>query len=228
MATPYVTIARPDVASTQDLAYEAFGDGSRPVLVVAARQTAGRGRSGDPWWQAPRAMYSSLALGFADAGPPATLPLTMGLAVRDALRHELDVGAGLAWPNDLMTGNGKVGGILVEAHGEVAVCGCGVNLWWPEAPDGAAAVLPADPGAATAARLAAAWADRLLERIGGPGWGRDEYRDACVTVGRDVTWEPGGEGRAVDVAADGGLVVETGSGLVTLRSGAVRAVRPRR
>jgi len=230
MATPYATISRADVASTQDLAYEAFAGGTGPVLVVAERQTAGRGRSGNPWWEAPRAMYASLAVGFAGNAPPPTLPLTMGLAVRDALRDELAVDAGLAWPNDLVTEEGKVGGILVEAHGNVAVCGCGVNLWWPEPPAGAAAVRATDPGPAVAGTLAAAWASRLLDRMAvrDAAWGRAEYRAACVTVGQEITWEPAGEGRAVDLASDGGLVIETASGTVTLRSGAVRMVRPRR
>jgi len=43
-----------------------------------------------------------------------------------------------------------------------------------------------------------------------------------------VAWDPGGTGLAVDVAADGGLVVETVSGRVTLHSGEVRLARPRR
>ncbi len=227
MATPYATITRPEAASTQDLAYESFGNGAQPVLVVVDRQTSGRGRSGNPWWQSPRAMYSSLAVGFVPPGPPATLPLTVGLAVREALADLVRVDAGLAWPNDLVTGDGKVGGILVEVHGAVAICGCGVNLWWPDPPGGAAGILPVDPGPEAAAALAASWAGRLLGRLDDPGWGRDEYREACVNVGRDVTWEPAGEGRAVDVASDGGLVVETATGPVTLHSGAVRAVRPR-
>ncbi|MGD2050859.1 MAG: biotin--[acetyl-CoA-carboxylase] ligase [Acidimicrobiia bacterium] len=231
MATPYATISRPEAASTQDLARDAFADGAGPVLVVAARQTAGRGRSGNPWWEAPRAMYASLAVEFAPDGPPPTLPVMMGLAVRDALRAEWGVEVALAWPNDLVTGEGKVGGILVEAHGDLAVCGCGVNLWWPEPPAGAAAVLATDPGSAAAGTLAAAWASRLLDRVAAArdgAWGWAEYRAACVTLGQEITWKPAGEGRAVDVASDGGLVVETASGTVTLRSGAVRMVRPRR
>jgi biotin-(acetyl-CoA carboxylase) ligase len=44
-------------------------------------------------------------------------------------------------------------------------------------------------------------------------------------LGRDITWDPDGGGRAVDVAPDGALVVETPSGRESIYSGAVRHVR---
>jgi biotin-(acetyl-CoA carboxylase) ligase len=56
-------------------------------------------------------------------------------------------------------------------------------------------------------------------------WGRREYEARSATVGAAVTWEPGGSGRAVAIAANGGLVVETADGTVVLDSGAVRSVR---
>ena len=197
----------------------------RPVLVTAGRQEAGRGRSGGPWWQAPRAIAASLAFrpGWEEGSLP-VLALVAGLAARDAL----DDAVALAWPNDLVATGGKAGGILLEASGGVVVAGLGVNLWWPAPPPETAAVYPDDPGAGQARALAASWAESLLRRTedGPRDWGRDDYRAACVTLGREITWEPGGRGRADDIAADGALLVTTPAGPVVLRSGRVHTVRP--
>lgn len=228
MATPYATVAVDTVASTQDTARRAFlekeGD---PLLVVAERQEGGRGRSGSSWWQAPRAMFSSLAM--TEPWPASALPvvpLVIGLALRDAIADVLGVAVGLKWPNDLMTGEGKVGGVLVERAEPVVTIGCGANLWWPDPPAGAAGLVPDDPGAGVAAELAAAWVERWLVAAGAEGWDRAAYLAACVTVGTNVGWDQGRTGRAVDVDHDGGLVVVTAEGSETLRSGEVRLLRP--
>lgn len=220
MATPYSVRVFDEVTSTQDVARSLAGTG--PVLVVASRQTAGRGRTGHGWDTAPRAVACSYA--FQGGWPEAkrgVIPLVAGVAAAEIL----DVA--LKWPNDLMVGDAKVGGILVEAAGDLIVVGCGVNLWWPDAPPGRAGLRSSDPGPATGERFARAWADRLVHtlELGPDSWPRDRYRQRCVTLGAEITWEPGGRGCAVDVAADGGLVVESPTGVVTLHSGEVRHVR---
>ncbi len=75
--------------------------------------------------------------------------------------------------------------------------------------------------------VAAAWTDELLALIeAGPrSWPRDEYRQASITIGRDITWSPDGAGHAVDIAPDGGLVVVTHEGRTTLHASHVRHVR---
>ena len=80
----------------------------------------------------------------------------------------------------------KVGGILVEAERRIVTIGLGVNLWWPDPIEGAAALLAADPGPEAAGWIAEQWADRLIERLAsGPRqWGRDEYPGLCSTLGR--------------------------------------------
>ena len=219
-----------EVGSTQTEARRLASDGARiPLLVVARRQTRGRGREGREWVTAPRALACSLLVRPAwrprDWGP---ISLAAGLAARTALRDAFDVSPGLKWPNDLVTDAGKVGGILVEAAGDEVTIGFGVNLWWPEPPVGMAGLVDTDAGWEGADEAAEAWARRILRVLEGPAdhWGRDEYRAVCETLGSTIEWEPEGSGRAVDVAADGGLVVESGHGRVTLRSGAVRTVRP--
>jgi BirA family biotin operon repressor/biotin-[acetyl-CoA-carboxylase] ligase len=220
MATPYVVIDLVSAASTQDEARDRFGN--EPTLVIARVQSAGRGRGGHEWVHAPRALATSMA--FQPAWPPdrwGPLPLVAGLAARDAAGD-----LRLKWPNDLMSGDRKVGGILAEADDDVVVIGLGLNLWWPDPLDGAGALHEEDPGADAAVPLARRWAARLLERIeaGPDGWGRDEYTSYCTTVGREISWEPGGRGTATGIAPDGALVVETSAGRIELRSGEVRSV----
>lgn len=224
MDTPYAIVHRQVVASTQDEAAEEMERRGSPVLVVADHQTAGRGRRGRPWWEADRSLFASYA--FRPAWPTehwSLVPLVAGLAARRAIDETTGVRVDLRWPNDLVLPAGKVGGILAEATDGRAVVGLGLNLYWGHPPRGAAGLLATDPGPDLGLELARAWAEELLHRLARhpAEWGRDEYRAVCVTLGRRVSWD-GGEGRAVDVAADGTLVVDTGEGAVTVTAGEVR------
>jgi BirA family biotin operon repressor/biotin-[acetyl-CoA-carboxylase] ligase len=226
MDTPYdmVRLVRLDtVESTQPEARSRF-DGA-PVLVSADRQTAGRGRSGNAWVHAPRAVAASLAFEPSWPGDSlAPLPLVAGLAACDVL----DDRPALKWPNDLVAGMDKVGGIIVEARSGVVVVGLGVNLWWPEPIDGAAGLHQSDPGPEEPHRIARAWATRLLARAesGPDDWGRDEYARRCVTLGSDVVWEGSpGACRALGIAPDGALEVATPVGPSVVRAGEVTAIR---
>jgi BirA family biotin operon repressor/biotin-[acetyl-CoA-carboxylase] ligase len=223
MATPYVTIVHDEVSSTQDTAAAALVEHAGAVLIVASRQTAGRGRFGNEWWQAPRGVAASVAFLEETPAVDPTFTLTMGLAVRAAIRSVVDLDVRLKWPNDITIPAGKVGGILVQRTGDVIVAGCGLNLWWPEPPPGAAGLLARDPGPDLGLRLSQHWANSVL--TGGQSWDRKAYKEACATLGEEVKWEPGGHGRAVDVDAAGRLVIETGHGLTSLWSGQVHTVR---
>ncbi len=223
MATPYVTIVCDEVSSTQDLAATELLQRVDPVLIVASRQMLGRGRHGNEWWQAPRAVLASLAFS-NDALPVAeSFSLTVGLAVRDVLADVIEVDVSLKWPNDLELPDGKVGGILIETDGDRTVVGCGINLWWPDAPQGVAAVCKSAPVDELGVRVAEGWASRLF--ASGGRWDRDAYLAACSTLGVEITWHPDGQGTAIDVDSRGGLVVATSQGNQTLRSGEVRTVR---
>jgi biotin-(acetyl-CoA carboxylase) ligase len=125
----------------------------------------------------------------------------------------------------LEVGKAKVGGILVEQTDGVVVAGMGLNLWWPDPPEGIGAIYDDDPGPERHAEIGALWAAELLGLLRVDGWPIDEYRQACVTLGRDISWDPDGSGRALDVSKSGALVVEDDSGLHEIHSGAVRHVR---
>lgn len=121
-------------------------------VVITATQTAGRGRRGRAWISATGdSLTFSLLWRFAPGTRPAGLSLAAGLAVAaalekvDAFQGHFLQGAGraaiqLKWPNDLLLGGKKLGGILVELlPGELhaAIVGIGLNLRLP-------AVLPAE------------------------------------------------------------------------------------
>lgn len=124
------------VDSTNAEALRAIGQGSpAPFLVLAERQLAGRGRRGRKW-VSPFAenLYYSLVLRI-DGGMRQLegLSLVVGLAVMQALRNFGVASAGLKWPNDVLVGNKKIAGILLELVGDPAdvchvVLGIGVNV----------------------------------------------------------------------------------------------------
>ncbi|AZF49946.1 MULTISPECIES: bifunctional biotin--[acetyl-CoA-carboxylase] ligase/biotin operon repressor BirA [unclassified Pseudomonas] len=106
-----------------------------PVLVLAEQQTAGRGRRGRKW-VSPFAqnIYYSLVLRIEDGlGQLEGLSLVVGLAVIQALRESGVQGAVLKWPNDVLVGQKKIAGILLELVGDPAdichvVVGIGINV----------------------------------------------------------------------------------------------------
>lgn len=218
MATPYFQLRRESVPSTQDVARENLGE--LPVLVVAARQTEGRGRAGASWLTAERALAASLALR-VDPEEPRPLSLMAGVVAAG-----LGFAVGLKWPNDVMVGDSKAGGILVERSGDIAVIGLGLNLWWPGAPEGMCGLFADDPGGGRLAELGALWGAGMMRLLDDRGWPRERYKALCSTLGREVTWEPDGEGKAVDVDRQGALRVERAGKLVTVRSGEIRHLRP--
>ena len=180
------------VTSTQDVARElAIGS-----VVVADQQTEGRGRLSHRW-EAPAG--AALLVSFV-LEPNPLLSLAAGVAAAEACGQ----GVRLKWPNDLLLGGRKVGGILVEASPSKAVCGIGINLTW--APEGAAQLNQPR--------------DRLLERLR-PAIERwsaapagdilARWRELSDTIGRRVRVEVPDqvvEGTAEDIDATGSLVVQ--------------------
>ncbi|MCA9443165.1 MAG: biotin--[acetyl-CoA-carboxylase] ligase [Candidatus Omnitrophica bacterium] len=127
-----------ELASTNDLALQraTIEALDTPLLVIAERQTAGRGRGGNQWWSAPGALTFSLlidreTLDLREASDP-RLSLTTGLAVSDALGDILPIGDfQLKWPNDIYLESRKVAGILLERSSTTPnrlVVGIGVNV----------------------------------------------------------------------------------------------------
>ena len=108
------------------------------LLLVAERQTAGRGRAGRSWLSAEGGSLTfSLAWKFrAPLHALAGLPLAVGVALAETLAA-LDVTVQLKWPNDLLKDGAKLAGVLIETQGGAdgaiwAVIGVGLNLALPD------------------------------------------------------------------------------------------------
>ena len=134
------------------------------MVLVAEAQTAGRGAAGPPLGQptaggahvlraaAPRWHPTAALLGW--------LPLLAGVAAVASVRAVAAVEAALKWPNDVLVGERKLGGILAERSGTAVVIGIGINVWQARAdlPGRGRHVPGADGGGQTARRRAlAAW-----------------------------------------------------------------------
>ena len=125
--------------STNTTAVELLGPllDNAPALVLTSNQSAGRGRKGNPWWSSGGALTFSWVVDAAQL-PVAVerrsmVSLAAGLAVRDALLDMLpNCPFVLKWPNDVLIGNRKVCGILVEQHSvaqrQAVIIGIGVNV----------------------------------------------------------------------------------------------------
>ena len=229
-----VTDASP--STNADVAARARDGEPAGLVVVTEHQTAGRGRLDRVWVTPPRAALT-FSLLVRPAAVPVTrwpwLPLLTGLAVAEAVREVAGVPATLKWPNDVLVGDLKLAGILVERV---------------EAPPGAAAVVGVGLNVSSTREelaLAGGSTDRSALLVGaltrfshgydagsaarGAGL-RPSYKEACSTLGREVRVDlPAGvplHGRVVDVDADGRLLVDDGRTVRALGAGDVVHVRP--
>ena len=103
---------------------------TRGAIVVADQQTAGQGRHGHAWHsEAGSGLYFTIVLAprlAMELLPVVTLAL--GLAVQEAISQACGVQADLRWPNDLLVGPRKVGGILTQLDGDRVLAGIGINV----------------------------------------------------------------------------------------------------
>jgi BirA family biotin operon repressor/biotin-[acetyl-CoA-carboxylase] ligase len=180
---------------------------------------------------------------FRPSAPVALLPLAAGVAVAEAM-EALGVAARLKWPNDVMIGDRKVGGVLAEASSgprgpEWVVLGIGLNVGAAPSPELAPSAISLSEAASRAVSVehaavevlgrVAVWYHRLLD--GGSGRVLNAWREwALPWWGERVCAWSGDQavaGRALGLDDEGGLVLELDDGSrSTLRSGEVRRVRP--
>lgn len=100
-----------------------------PAVVLAGKQTAGRGRGSNVWWSSGGSLTVTFSLPVDEAVAPYQLPLIAGLAVRNAAAElSRDNGVQLKWPNDLLYGGRKLGGILCERIDKADLVGLGLNV----------------------------------------------------------------------------------------------------
>jgi len=121
--------AFPCVGSTMEIAHAlAHDSAAEGTLVWALRQERGRGRLGRAWESPEGGVYGSLILRPKRPTAAPQLSLVTGLAAAEAIRDLACLYASIRWPNDLLLGGRKAGGILVEARGRAVVVGVGINV----------------------------------------------------------------------------------------------------
>jgi BirA family biotin operon repressor/biotin-[acetyl-CoA-carboxylase] ligase len=203
-ATWQISIVEETGSTNADLmASAASGAPDRSVL-MARHQTAGRGRL-DRLWEAPAGANLLVSLLFREVpAHPHQLTQRVALAAASACTRIAGVSPTLKWPNDLLLDGRKLAGVLAQSGGDgpqYVVVGIGLNVGW--APDGAALLgTEFEPLDVLNAMLGAY--DQLPADI------TDAYRSALGTIGQSVRVElPDADivGRALDVLADGRLVV---------------------
>ncbi len=226
-----------DVARAWLVAGRPPAQDGRPFWILADRQSAGRGRRGRVWRSLAGNLHATLAVSsvMAQERFPGSFSLICGLALHDTVAALIGDGRkaqalAIKWPNDLLHDGAKLAGILCE-HLEVGgrgwlLAGIGVNLRDAPALEEARASAslvgiggpPLEPLAFLRLLMPVLAARReLWERDGFPGQRRDFLERACGIGGPVRIIEEGGggetiRGRAVDVDAQGALVVETADG----------------
>jgi len=241
----------PEIDSTNtELMRRARAGRHEPVLLVAERQTAGRGRMGRVWQDggAPEAgelpsLMFSLGLPLAPADWSG-LSLAVGLSVVESLDPDARAGLGLKWPNDLWRNDCKLAGILIETAGGGAalpgqaplpryvVIGIGINVLQRPI-EGTSTPLAAlrdwQPQASAPDALLRVIPPLVARVLGfadsgfAPLLPRFLARD--VLLGRSVRTSDGLEGVAAGVDAGGALLVHTAQGTQAIHSSEV-SVRP--
>ena len=121
-------------SSTNDLAKELAISGEKEgTAVISDEQTKGRGMKGRSWYSAPKkGLYLSVILRPTHSNI-SLLPLVAGLAVVDAVFDSVGIRVRLKWPNDLIWGKKKLGGILCEGgflgnRVNYVILGIGLNM----------------------------------------------------------------------------------------------------
>ena len=200
-------------------------------LVVAGRQTAGRGRMGRVFASQDGGLYMSLIL--KSEQPAGVLTTLCAVAVRRTVMELTGMAPDIKWVNDLQYRGKKICGILCEGvwagseHLGV-IAGIGLNIAQREFPEelrGIAASLYPDGRCPIAPeRFAAGIHRQIMSLLPQAPAHMAEYRSCCLTLGRRVRWERQGigwEGVAAAVDDTGALRVDTDAGPIWLSAGEV-------
>ena len=218
-----------EVDSTNEYAKRIAGNSPEGTVVVAKRQTAGKGRKGRSWVSPEGGLWLSVILKPGRIDP--RLVFVGALAVVDTLA-DFGISAGIKWPNDVWVSGRKIAGILTEGKGiEYAVLGIGLNVNNPVPEDlreSATSMLELTGTKVPLEKVR----ERLLFHLG--GWYRvflerpdllmAKVRERTFILGKTVRVLQDGEelaGRAADILEDGSLLLETPSGLKRITHGDV-------
>ena len=201
----FITLEEVDSTNEEARRHALSGDIDPPLWIRALRQTAGRGRRGRQWNTGSGNIAASLVLSpGVNAEAAARLSFVAALAVYDMLSDFLPTAPlGLKWPNDVLVGNKKISGILLEAGSEASanelawlVIGIGVNVTsHPEGTPYPATHLHEHltgeslPDAEACFTKLAAWFDQWLSLWRAQGFGpiREAWLVRALGIGGEIT-----------------------------------------
>lgn len=235
-------------STNSDVAALARENAPEGLVLVAEHQTAGRGRLGREWVAPPRSglSFSMLLRPVVELSRWSLLPLLVGVGVARGVARVCDIAVTLKWPNDLLIGDRKLGGILSERVEPIvadqraaAVVGVGLNVTLrdTELPVPTAISLSLANASTTdrdtvlrsVLREVAKQYTQWVKADGDSAAVLPDYREISATLGNQVRVElPSGEvveGVAADVRADGALIIDGPNGRQQVSAGDVVHLR---
>ena len=198
-------------------------------IVVAKKQTKGKGRTGKAWVSNKNSIAMSIAVN-NDITPEQLIkvPLIFGVAVCNTLKEISGLDVKIKWPNDIVYNKKKLCGILCEAKTDGAVCGAGINVNDTELPkeiENIATSLKLETNKDYDRNEIIYKVANKFNELTSKGYSVPEnFADLCVNIGRDVvvivnSKEIKGICKGVDVS--GALIVATDNGDIVINSGEV-------
>ncbi|NMC62206.1 MAG: biotin--[acetyl-CoA-carboxylase] ligase [SAR324 cluster bacterium] len=227
-----------EVPSTMDVAEEKVMATSSPLLILAKKQSSGRGRQGRVWESPEGGFYGTYAFTTNSASTSfGGFSLAVGLSLVRSLGIDVDL-LKLKWPNDLVSHDGrKLGGILIDvkhkSNSTIALIGIGINLLKISTKNiDAISVEELSGKLLTPIRTAMMLSDGVFETFNiflekefsffKAGWLKCSYgynRRFVVESGGDCV-----DGLFRDIGNDGSLVLETREGPRVLASGHIKRI----
>lgn len=224
VGTEIITLKTVD-STNEEIKRKAHENARSGLVVISCEQTAGKGRLGRKWASNEGGVYFSFLL--RPELPPSDvsgITLAAGLGVCLAIRKFTGLDAKIKWPNDVIVGNKKICGILTEMTAQTdmvdfVVIGIGINVLQESFPEEIAykatslkIETKSEPDLSELMHEIIATLDKtILSYLFGIS--QDDlklYKSMCATIGREVSLVRNGEkltGKAVDITADGELVV---------------------
>lgn len=233
-----------EVTSTNTLIFEKYSCEDEGFILLADKQTNGKGRLGRVWnSESNDSLYFSVLLKpiFSIDKVP-LITICAGIAVCTALRKLLKSQVYIKWPNDILINNKKVCGILSEGSfiGDkinFVVCGIGININNRDFNDQLRSI-------ATSLfieerqlfnrkdilKLVLSEFENIYRLLQSSAIGEiiDKYKDLCCTLGRTVTFNQNDQtiiGMALDINLDGSIKVQTDSSFLNISSGEMNFVK---
>lgn len=211
--------------STQDVAHALAEAGAAPgTVVVADSQRAGRGRMGRSWSSEPGTGVWCTIIERPSRDALEVLSLRVGLYAAEQLDRIAGATISVKWPNDLLIGGRKVGGILVEARWQgqalawVAI-GVGVNVVAPASVANAAGIASGVRRTEVLSAIVRAIRQAAAERGALTRGELERLATRDALAGRGIVSPVHGIARGVTAAGE--LRVETAQGMECVRAGTV-------